>query len=116
MEMALVNTYFKKREEHRVTYKSGRRCTQADYVLCRRCNLIGDKVLAGDSVARQHWMVVCWMVLKKKRRRLRTKRRIRWWKLKEEECSVRFREEVRQGLGGAEEVRDDYCRSDKGDS
>ncbi|KAF7692744.1 hypothetical protein HF521_010354, partial [Silurus meridionalis] len=38
MEMAVVNTYFKK-DEHRVTYKSGGRCTQVDYVLCRRGNL-----------------------------------------------------------------------------
>ncbi|KAF7690283.1 hypothetical protein C0J45_19462 [Silurus meridionalis] len=56
MEMAVVNTYFKKKEDHRVTYKSGGRCTQVHYVLCRRCNLkeIGDcKVLAGDSLARR---------------------------------------------------------------
>ena len=31
MEMVVVNTYFKKREENRVTYKSGRRSTQVDY-------------------------------------------------------------------------------------
>ncbi|KAI5628052.1 hypothetical protein C0J50_8290 [Silurus asotus] len=113
MEMAVVNTYFMKKENYRVTYKSGGRCTQVDYVLCRRCNLkeIGDcKVLAGDSVASQHRIVVCRMVLEanKKRRRVRTKRRIRWWKLKEEECSVRFREEDRQGLGGGEEVLGDW--------
>ncbi|KAF7709294.1 hypothetical protein C0J45_2564 [Silurus meridionalis] len=44
MEMAVVNTYFKKKEVHRVTYRRGGRCTQVDYVLCRRCNLkeIGD--------------------------------------------------------------------------
>ena len=55
MEMAVVNMYFKKREEHRVTYKSGGRCTQVDYVLCRRCNLeeIGDcKVVAVENIAR----------------------------------------------------------------
>ncbi|KAI5615411.1 hypothetical protein C0J50_10766 [Silurus asotus] len=113
MEMAVVNTYFKKKEDHRVTYRSGGRCTQVDYVLCRRCNLkeIGDcKVLAGDSVARQHRMVVCRMVLeaKKKKRNVRIERRIRWWKLKEEECSMRFRVEVRQGLCGGEEVLDDW--------
>ncbi|KAI5094883.1 hypothetical protein C0J45_14958 [Silurus meridionalis] len=83
-------------------------------VMGRRCNLkeIGDcKVLAVDSVARQHRMVVCRMVLevKKKKRRVRTERRIRWWKLKEEECSVRFREEVRQRLGGVKEVLDDWA-------
>ena len=27
MEMAVVNTYFKKKEEHRITYKSGGRST-----------------------------------------------------------------------------------------
>ncbi|KAI5089397.1 hypothetical protein C0J45_20805 [Silurus meridionalis] len=93
MEMAVVNTYYKKKEDHRVI-KSGRSCTQVDYVLCRRCNLkeIGDcKVLAGDSVARQHRMVVCRMVLE------------------EEDCSERFRKEVRQGLGGGKKVLDDWA-------
>ena len=58
--MAVVNTYFMKKEEHRITYKSGGRCTQVDYVLCRRCNLkeVRDcKVIAGESVARQHRVV-----------------------------------------------------------
>ena len=36
MEMAVVNTYFKKREEHRVTYKSGGSSTQVDNIICRR--------------------------------------------------------------------------------
>ena len=31
--------YFKKREEHRVTYKSGGRSTQVDYIICRRAYL-----------------------------------------------------------------------------
>ncbi|KAK3561878.1 hypothetical protein QTP86_017458 [Hemibagrus guttatus] len=61
MDMGVVNTYFQKREEHRVTYKSGGRRTQVDYILCRRGNLkeISDcKVVVGESVARQHRMVV----------------------------------------------------------
>ncbi|XP_051780695.1 craniofacial development protein 2-like [Erpetoichthys calabaricus] len=51
MDMAVVNMYFKKREEHTVTYKSGGRCTQVDYILCRRVDLkeIEDcKVVAGE--------------------------------------------------------------------
>ncbi|KAK2889870.1 hypothetical protein Q8A73_018170 [Channa argus] len=36
MEMAVVNTFFQKRQEHRVTYKSGGRSTQVDYILCRQ--------------------------------------------------------------------------------
>ncbi|KAK3505668.1 hypothetical protein QTP70_020821 [Hemibagrus guttatus] len=64
MDMGVVNTYFQKREEHRVTYKSGGRRTQVDYILCRRGNLkeISDcKVVVEESVARQHRMVVCRM-------------------------------------------------------
>ena len=38
-DMAVVNTYFKKKEEQRVTFKSGGRCSQVDYILCRRVNL-----------------------------------------------------------------------------
>ena len=67
MEMALVNTYFKKKMEHRITYKSGERSTQVDYILCSRGNLkeIHDcKVAAGESIAKQHWVVVCRRVLK----------------------------------------------------
>ncbi|KAK3564856.1 hypothetical protein QTP86_030433 [Hemibagrus guttatus] len=76
MDMAVVNTYFQKREEHRVTYKNGGRSTQVDYILCRRGNLkeISDcKVVVGESVARQHRMVVCRMTLmvcKKKRSKI----------------------------------------------
>ncbi|KAJ8347031.1 hypothetical protein SKAU_G00284320 [Synaphobranchus kaupii] len=107
MGMAVVNTYFTKREEHRITYKSGGRCTQVDYVLCRRCNLKevrNCKVITGESVARQHRMVVCRMTLEDKRRRRAkggtVEPRIKWWKLKKEECCIEFREGARQALGG----------------
>ena len=36
MAMAVVKMYFKQREKHRVTYKSGGRSTQVDYIICRR--------------------------------------------------------------------------------
>ena len=32
MDLAIVNTYFKKEDKHKVTYKSGRKSTQVDYV------------------------------------------------------------------------------------
>ena len=31
MQMAVLNTYFRKKEKQRVTYKSGERCAQVDY-------------------------------------------------------------------------------------
>ena len=35
MEMAELDTFFQKRQEHCVTYQYGGRNTQVDYVLCR---------------------------------------------------------------------------------
>ncbi|KAK3510278.1 hypothetical protein QTP70_032702, partial [Hemibagrus guttatus] len=114
MDMAVVNTYFQKREEHRVTYKSGGRRTQVDYILCRRGNLkeISDcKVVVGESVARQHRMVVCRMTLmvcKKKRSEIEIEKKTKWWKLKKEECCEEFRQKLRQALGGQVVLPDDW--------
>ncbi|KAK3554064.1 hypothetical protein QTP70_019173 [Hemibagrus guttatus] len=112
MDMAVVNTYFQKREEHRLTYKSGGRSTQVDYILCRRGNLkeISDcKVVVGESVARQHRMVVCRMTLLVcKMKRSKIEKKTKWWKLKKEECCVEFREKLRQALGGQVVLPDDW--------
>ncbi|KAK3526858.1 hypothetical protein QTP86_000716 [Hemibagrus guttatus] len=114
MDMAVVNTYFQKREEHRVTYKSGGRRTQVDYILCRRGSLkeISDcKVVVGERVARQHRMVVCRMTLlvgKKKRSKIEIEKKTKWWKLKKEEYCEEFRQKLRQALGGQVVLPDDW--------
>ncbi|KAK3531759.1 hypothetical protein QTP70_028291 [Hemibagrus guttatus] len=104
MDMAVVNTYFQKREEHRVTYKSGGRRTQVDYILCRRGNLkeiSNCKVVVGESVARQHRMVC-------KKKRSKIEKKTKWWKLKKEECCEEFRQMLRQALGGQVVLPDDW--------
>ncbi|KAK3548015.1 hypothetical protein QTP70_002316 [Hemibagrus guttatus] len=114
MDMAVVNTYFQKREEHYTykTYKSGGRSTQVDYILCRRGNLkeISDcKVAVGESVARQHRMVVCRMTLMVcKKKRSKIEKKTKWWKLKKEECCEEFRQKLRQALGGQVVLPDDW--------
>ncbi|KAK3540846.1 hypothetical protein QTP86_002353 [Hemibagrus guttatus] len=112
MDMGVVNTYFQKREEHRVTYKSGGRRTQVDYILCRRGNLkeiIDCKVVVGESVARQHRMVVCRMTLMVcKTKRSKIEKKTKWWKLKKEECCEEFRQKLRQALGGQVVLPDDW--------
>ncbi|KAK3522317.1 hypothetical protein QTP86_002977 [Hemibagrus guttatus] len=112
MDMVVVNTYFQKREEHRVTYKSGGRSTQVNYILCRRGNLkeISDcKVVVGECVARQHRMVVCRMTLMVcKKKRSETEKKTKWWKLKKEECCEEFRQKLRQALGGQVLLPDDW--------
>ncbi|KAK3516824.1 hypothetical protein QTP70_023703 [Hemibagrus guttatus] len=101
-----------KREEHRVTYKSGGRSTQVDYILCRRGNLkeISDcKVVVGESVARQHRMVVCrTLMVCKKTKSSEIEKKTKWWKLKKEECCAEFRQKVRQTLGGQVVLPDDW--------
>ncbi|KAK3511519.1 hypothetical protein QTP70_008980 [Hemibagrus guttatus] len=96
----------------RVTYKSGGRRTQVDYILCRRGNLkeISDcKVVVGESVARQHRMVVCRMTLMVcKTKRSKIEKKTKWWKLKKEECCEEFRQKLRQALGGQVVMPDDW--------
>ena len=74
MDLAIVNTYFRKKDEHRVTYKSGGKSTQEDYVMCRRRSLkemCDCKVILNECVAKQHRMVVCKMALMVKKKKSR---------------------------------------------
>ena len=55
MDLAIVNIYFKKKDEHMVTYKSGKKSTQVDYVMCRKRNLkemCDCKVILNECVAK----------------------------------------------------------------
>ena len=61
MELAITNTYFVKKPAHRVTYNSGGRSSQMDYVVLRRQRtkeMVDTKVIVGESVAKQHRIVV----------------------------------------------------------
>lgn len=81
-----------------MTYKIGGRCTQVDYILCRRCNLkaIQDcKVVSGENME-----II-------KRKQVKVEARAKLWELKKEECLTDFREEFRQVLGGREVLPND---------
>ena len=72
IDLAIVNTYFKKKDEYRVTYKSGGKSTQVDYVMCRRRNLkemCDCEVIVNECVAKQHRMVAWKMALMVKKSR-----------------------------------------------
>lgn len=59
--MAIINTFFKKKESHQITYKSGGHSTQIDYCLARRKHL-GNykdcKVIPGEPLATQYRLLV----------------------------------------------------------
>ena len=115
MDLAIVNTYFKKKDEHRVTYKSGGKTTQVDYVMCRRRNLkemCDCKVILNECVAKQHRMMACKMALiMKKKKAEKIKPKIRWWKLKEKSFQEAFRQEVTRILGGKDGLPDEWDKT-----
>ena len=75
-----------------MTYKRGGRSTQVDYIVCRWAYLkeTGDcKVIAGDNVAKQQRLLVCSMTLETKKLKIvKAEPRIKWWKLKKEDCTL----------------------------
>ena len=115
MDLAIVNTYFKNKDKHRVTYKSGGKCAQVDYVMCRRRNLkemCDCKVILNGCVAKQHRMVVCKMAfMVKKKNPEKVKPKIRWWKLKKISCQEAFRQEVTGILGGKDRLPDEWDKT-----
>ena len=115
IDLAIVNIYFKKKDEHRVTYKSGKKSTQVDYVMCRRRNLkemCDCEVILNECVAKQHCMVVCKMALMvKKKKAEKVKPEIRWLKLKETSCQEAFRQEVTRILRGKNGLPDEWDKT-----
>lgn len=60
-DLAIVNTFFEKRDQHLITYKSGNHTTQIDYFLMRRNKIASAKdckVIPGESLVSQHRLLV----------------------------------------------------------
>ena len=110
MDLAVFNTYFKKKDERKVSYKNDRKTTQVDYVICRRRDLkkmCNCKVMENECIAKQHCVVVCKMALMMKEK----KAKIRWWKLNNTSCQEAFREGVTSILGGEDWLADEWDRT-----
>ena len=98
-DLAICNTFFQKKDEHMITYRSGTRQSTIDYILVRRQSLrfVKDcKVIPGEAVATQHRPLILEMELekpKKTKKRSREKK-IKWWNLKNEEFELKFLTQV----------------------
>ncbi|XP_064079513.1 craniofacial development protein 2-like [Macrobrachium nipponense] len=103
-DMVLANTFFTKRQEHLVTYKSGGRSSQIDYLMYKRKGLheVKDcKVIPGDHVSVQHRLVVMDLVMEIeqiRKKKMQWPKRIKWFKLKEIELCRQFKEKVLEEL------------------
>lgn len=87
-DLAIGNTYFKKRQEHLITYKSGSRTTQIDFFLVNRAHLKyvqNVKVIPSEILACQHKLLVMDFILKgiKGQKVQRVAATIQWRKLKD---------------------------------
>ena len=71
-DLAIANTYFKKREEHLTTFKSGLNRSQIDFFLtwrlersiCKDC-----KVIPGESLTTQHRLMVLYVRIERWKRK-----------------------------------------------
>ena len=60
-DVAIVNTFFEKKVNQFVTYNSGGRERQIEFLMCKRCHLkevINCKVINGEAVAAKHRVLV----------------------------------------------------------
>ena len=99
MNMAIMNTYFKKDERHKQTHKSGGSMSQVDYTMCRgesRKECKNCTVILGESVTNQHRPVVgrLEMKVKKQHRAVVKETKTKWWNLKKAEHREKFVEEI----------------------
>ena len=95
MNYRIVNSYFKIREEHLVTFKSGSARTQINYFLvransrrwCRDC-----KVLPSECLTMQHRLLVLDMEIRgaiRKQRKVGVYK-VKWWNLKGENACLLY--------------------------
>lgn len=57
LDIIIANTWFMKRYEHLITYKSGVSCSQIDFFLIRKSDrkiFLDCKVISGESLIIQH--------------------------------------------------------------
>ena len=107
-QMRFMNTYYKKRENHLVTYNSGGRRSQIEFIMlrkeyakeCKNC-----KVLPKEAITTQHRVLIAELEVKATRkRRVEGRKMIRWWKLKNNEVREEFRRSVVERMANAHEV------------
>jgi hypothetical protein len=88
-DLIVVNTLFRKRVSHLVTFSSDQHCSQIDFILARRDDMhacLDCMVIPGECVVPQHKLVVAdfrFRVRLQRSKRVQAPR-TKWWKLKED--------------------------------
>ena len=86
--LVIANTYYIKRDEHLITFKSGTNKSQIDFFLTRKTDKTckNCKVIPGESLTTQHRVLVLDIIIKNqlRKRKENNNPRTRWWNLKGE--------------------------------
>jgi hypothetical protein len=97
-DLFLMNTLFRKRVSHLITFSSGQHCSQIDFILTRREDMhacLDCKAIPGECVVPQHKLVVAdfrfWVRFQRSKRIQAP--RTKWWKLKKDTAKT-FKERV----------------------
>ena len=86
-ELVIANSIFRKKDEHLITYKSGKLATQIDYFLVRRddrSSCLDCKVVLGTEMPTQHRVLVLVFRMRRKiaEKKLKGREMIMWGRLK----------------------------------
>jgi len=105
-ELLVVNSYFRKKEDHLVTFQSGSTKIQIDYFLIRMENkrLCKDfKVILSEYLGTQHRLPVLDVEVKcsKWKKRSVEDTRVKWWKLIKENAMKLLEKIPEEELGGS---------------
>jgi Reverse transcriptase (RNA-dependent DNA polymerase) len=106
-EMIVVNTWFDKEEEEKVSYESGECRSVIDYFLVpkeERSRVIDAKAIVGEPCMVQHKLMVCEVGVGERGEKGQAPfvSKCKVWKLRESEVKVRFAEVVNSKLEGGE--------------
>ncbi|GKA98478.1 craniofacial development protein 2-like protein [Tanacetum coccineum] len=101
-DLAVANSYFKKRDHHLITFQSGGHCTQIDYLLVRRGDLKACKdckVFPREACSSQHRLLAMDTLFKRvQRRRVGSAASRILWKNLNGDAAEAFRSRVSDGV------------------
>ena len=107
--MHLMNTCFQKRKRQLITFRPRETETMIDYILKNnkyRSSVKDVKVIPGEEIVSQHCLLLMDMVLHKKvRRKVKFKKKLKLWRLRESDEKEGFAEGVNYKCDGNE----DWC-------
>ncbi|XP_068240052.1 uncharacterized protein [Palaemon carinicauda] len=114
----MISTFFEKKINRLITYSSGGSESQIDLLLCKRDHLTevtNCKEINGESVAGHLRLLVidCRLMNCRRSKKTRMDPKINWWKLKEEELRVFFRERVLEALRLHKDVQEWWTENSK---